>query len=149
MNSYVWPVISDCTHILFTLHESDGEEKKHFPDHLCQIQRSSGKRNSWSTVQREAEKRCLHGGSELTPTHGQVHIPMSTKAAAMCLHATPTVSRAASNDHHMPTFCLLPALEHMEPQTTAKNKTKHNIWELLNRVMGGGGNLSDVIPAVD
>lgn len=59
-------------------------------------------------------RETLPGGFELTPTHGQVHIPMSTKAAEMCLHATPTVSRAASNDHHMLTFCLLPALEHME-----------------------------------
>lgn len=60
-------------------------------------------------------REALPGGFELTPTHGQVHIPMSTKAAAMCLHATPTVSRAASNDHHMLTFRLLPALEHTEP----------------------------------
>lgn len=61
------------------------------------------------------------GGFELTPTHGQVHIPMSTKAEEMCLHATPTVSRAASNDHHMLTFCLLPALEHMEPTDEYKS----------------------------
>lgn len=60
-------------------------------------------------------RETLPGGVELTPTHGQVHIPMSTKAAEMCLHATPTVSRAASNDHHMLTSCLLPAQEHMEP----------------------------------
>lgn len=56
----------------------------------------------------------LPGGFEPTPTHGQVHIPMSTKASEMCLHATPTVSRAACNDHHMLTFRLLPALEQME-----------------------------------
>lgn len=47
------------------------------------------------------QREVLHAGVELTPTHGQVHIPMSTKAAEMCLHATPTVSRAASNHHHM------------------------------------------------
>lgn len=56
----------------------------------------------------------LPGRFELTPTHGQVHIPMSTKASEMCLHATPTVSRAASNDHHMLTFWLLPTKK-MEP----------------------------------
>lgn len=60
----------------------------------------------------------LPGGFELTPTHGQVHIPMSTKAAEMCLHTSPTASRAASNDHHMLTFRLLPALEHMDEPTT-------------------------------
>lgn len=65
----------------------------------------------------EEEEEALPDGFELTPTHGQVHIPMSTKAAEMCLHATPTVSRAASNDHHMLTFRLLPALEHMEDES--------------------------------
>lgn len=49
-------------------------------------------------------REMLPGGVELTPTHGRVHIPMSAKAAEMCLHATPTVSRAASNDHHMLTL---------------------------------------------
>lgn len=57
----------------------------------------------------QKRRGALPGGLELTPTHGQVHIPMSTKAAEMCLHASPTVSGAASNDHHMLTFRLLPA----------------------------------------
>lgn len=75
-------------------------------------------------------REALPGGFELTPTHGQVHIPMSTKAAAMCLHATPTVSRAASNDHHMLTFRLLPALEHMEP--TVNPSYFSRIMEMFN-----------------
>lgn len=58
-------------------------------------------------------REMLPGRFELTPTHGQVHIPMSTKASEMCLHATPTVSRAAFNDQHMLTFWLLSA--QMEP----------------------------------
>lgn len=56
---------------------------------LSILQKLSRKETVW--LQQEAEKR-LPGGFELTPTHGQVHIPMSTKAAEMCLHATPTVS---------------------------------------------------------
>lgn len=53
----------------------------------------------------------LPGGVELTPTHGQVHIPMSSKAAEECPHAAPTASGAASHDCHMLTFCLVPTWE--------------------------------------
>lgn len=56
----------------------------------------------------QGTREALPAEFELTPTHGQVHIPMSTKAAEMCLHDTPTVSRAAFNDHHMLAFCFLP-----------------------------------------
>lgn len=54
---------------------------------------------------------------------------MSTKAE-MCLHATPTVSRAASNDHHMltlPFFC--------QQWSTWRRTAEPNHGEPLSRIM--------------
>lgn len=131
MDSYVWPVIGeyDCAYIkpALCVHSTQvccGCWRKTLIIFVSSREVQGKERNSWLMVQQEAEKCCLHGGFELTPTRGQVHIPMSTKAADMCLHASPTVSRAASNDHHMLTFCLLPTPEHMELQTTAKKTQK-------------------------
>lgn len=123
MDSHVWPKISECgctyTHIACT--------SVHIRCICCSCW-TKKKKTSLQIFVRSVEvqeketvggtagsRETLPGGVELTPTHGQVHIPMSTKAAEMCLHATPTVSRDASNDHHMLTSCLLPAQEHMEP----------------------------------
>lgn len=48
----------------------------------------------------------------------------------MCLHATPTVSGAACNDHHMLTLRLLPALEHMEPTVGASYLAELWRWSI-------------------
>lgn len=142
MDSYAWPVIIDfdyiaCPQFINVLW------KNNLQDHLCQISRSSGEKKTNNKKQNKlladataGSRETLPVGFELPPTHGQVHIPMSTKAAEMCLHATPTASRAASNDHHMLTFHLLPALEHMGPADESnQGKLLRGIMKTLNSTM--------------
>lgn len=65
--------------------------KENFPAELCSMCSGSGENKALATA---GSKETLPSGVELTPTHGQVHIPMSTEAAEMCLHAAPTVEQS-------------------------------------------------------